>query len=289
VPLSRAVGRKILDRNSPSLWNLSGLRWFGWGGKSDNLWAASLHPIIEELEMGHTAHSWESALATSRYTPEFEALFGPMADQSTQTVLVNTAKTLAAYQETLVTNTTPFDVFRDALERDDFVAAAGYSEAAQRGLQFFLGRGNCSVCHSGPQFSNNEFHDAGVSYFLDGTTVDQGRFQGLKFLQSSPYTLAGAWNDDADKSGAWAVQNVRQTHADFGTFRTPSLRGVAETAPYMHNGSLPDLASVVRHYNEIDLERMHAEGEAILLPLNMTEVEMSDLVEFLESLGELPE
>ncbi|MEM5477966.1 cytochrome c peroxidase [Pacificibacter sp. AS14] len=288
VRLSRAAGRKVLDRNSPSLWNLSGLRWFGWGGKSDNLWAASLHPIIAELEMAHTADSWASALSTSRYTPEFETIFGPIAEQPPQTVLVNTAKTLAAYQETLVTNATPFDVFRDALERDDLVAAARYSEGAQRGLQFFLGRGNCNICHSGPRFSNNEFHDAGVPYFLDTTTVDPGRFQGLKLLQSSPYTLAGEWNDDDDNSGAWAVQSVRQTHADFGTFRTPSLRGVAETAPYMHNGSLTDLAAVVRHYNEIDLERMHAEGEAILLPLNMTEIEMSDLVEFIESLSELP-
>ena len=128
-----------------------------------------------------------------------------------------------------------------------------------------------------------------MPYFLDDGTVDQGRFQGLKLLLSSPYTLAGEWTDDDEKSGAWAVQNVRQTHADFGTFKTPSLRGVAETAPYMHDGSLPDLAAVLRHYSEIDLDRMHAEGEAILLPLNMTETEISDLAEFLETLSELPE
>ncbi|MEH6832307.1 MAG: hypothetical protein V7661_15855, partial [Sulfitobacter sp.] len=140
----------------------------------------------------------------------------------------------------------------------------------------------------GPRFSNNEFHDAGVPYFVDETTVDQGRFEGLNFLLSSPYTLAGEWSDDRSKSGAWAVQSIRQTHADFGTFRTPSLRGVAETAPYMHDGSLPDLAAVVYHYNEIDLERMHAEGEAILLPLSLTEIEISDLIEFLGTLSELP-
>ena len=289
IPHSRAVGRTLLDRNSPSLLNLSGLRWFGWGGKSDNLWAASLHPILAENEMAHTADSWKAALVTSGYMQEFEEIFGSIPQKTAQTVLVDTAKTLAAYQETLVTSATAFDAFRDALERNDLIAANDYPEAAQRGLQFFLGRGNCSTCHSGPRFSNNEFHDAGVPYFLDDGTVDQGRFQGLKLLLSSPYTLAGEWTDDDKKSGAWAVQNVRQTHADFGTFKTPSLRGVAETAPYMHNGSLPDLAAVLRHYSEIDLERMHAEGEAILLPLNMTETEISDLVEFLETLNELPE
>jgi cytochrome c peroxidase len=288
VPLSRAVGRTELDRNSPSLLNLGGLRWFGWGGKSDNLWAASLHPIVAGQEMAHSDQSWKTALGASKHLQAFETLFGPLAQQSPQAVLVNTAKALAAYQETLVTSRTPFDVFRDALERQDFATAARYPDAAQRGLQIFLGQGNCNMCHSGPRFSNNEFHDAGVPYFIDETTVDQGRFGGLNLLLSSPYTLVGKWNDDPTKSGAWAVQNVRQSHADFGTFRTPSLREVSATAPYMHNGSLPDLAAVVSHYNEIDLERMHADGEAILVPLNFSEAEQQDLVEFLETLSELP-
>ncbi|MEO9576154.1 MAG: cytochrome c peroxidase [Tateyamaria sp.] len=287
VPLPRAVGREVLDRNSPSVVNLGGLRWFGWGGKSDNLWAASLHPIVADQEMAHSPQSLQAALSASRFKPAYEAIFGPIDTQPPEAVLVNTAKALAAYQEVLVTRSTAFDVFRDALEEQDHATALSYPEAAQRGLRIFLGRGNCIMCHSGPRFSNNEFHDAGVSYFIDETTVDQGRFGGLKFLLSNPYTLAGEWSDDEDKQGAWAVRNVRQTHADFGTFKTPSLRGVVETAPYMHNGSLPDLTAVVRHYNEIDLERMHADGEAILQPLNLSEAEISDVVAFLETLSEV--
>lgn len=286
---SRATGRQVLDRNTPSVMNLSGLRWFGWGGKSDNLWAASLHPIVAELEMAHSAQSWKTALATGEHRQAFEALFGPIAEQTPQAVLVNTAKTLAAYQETLVTPRTPFDTFRDALDQGDLATAERYPEAAQHGLRIFLGEGNCVMCHSGPLFSNNEFHDAGVPYFIDDTSVDQGRFGGLNFLLSSPYTLAGEWSDDSAKSGAWAARNVRQTHADFGTFRTPSLRGVAKTAPYMHDGSLPDLTAVVRHYDAIDLERMHAAGEAILMPLHLTETEVTNLVEFLETLTGQPD
>ena len=288
VPVSRAVGREVLDRNSPSVVNLGGLRWFGWGGKSDNLWAASLHPIVAEQEMAHSAQSLQTALSASRHAVAYEAIFGPMDQQSPEAVLVNTAKTLAAYQEVLVTLPTTFDAFRDALEQQDHVAARRYSESAQRGLQIFLGKGNCIMCHSGPRFSNNEFHDAGVPYFIDETSVDTGRFGGLNILLASPYTLAGAWSDDETKHGAWAVQYVRQTHANFGTFRTPSLRGAADTAPYMHDGSLPNLTAVVRHYNEINLERMHADGEAILQPLNLSEAEISDLVAFLETLSEVP-
>lgn len=278
----RAQGRVLLPRNTPALWNVSQHRWFGWGGDSDNLWAASLLPITAPDEMAHTPQSLEAALTESAYAEAYVALFGPVD----QDALVNIGKALAAYQETLVTGPTAFDAFRDALERGDLAAAAAYPETAQRGLQIFLGAGNCTFCHSGANFSNGEFHDAGVPYFLSTTEVDPGRFDGLQNLRESPYTLDGPYSDDPEKSGAWAVRNVRQTHSDFGTFRTPSLRNLNATAPYMHNGSLPDLDAVVRHYNEIDLERMHTDGEAILRPLGLSEREIGDLVAFLETLSE---
>ncbi len=285
TPEARALGRDLLNRNTPSLRNLAGLRWYGWGGKSDSLWAASLHPIIEEQEMAHSAESLKIAISESTYIDDFEAIFGHLQDQSPELFLVNTAKALSAYLETLATDRTIFDDFRDALERRDIAAAKEYPEAAQRGLQLFLGRGKCVFCHNGPRFSNNEFHDAGVPYFLNETEVDQGRFGGLNNLLSSPYTLDSDWNDDPEKKGAWAVRNVRRSHSDFGTFRTPSLRGVAETAPYMHNGSLDDLKSVIRHYSKIDTERLHADGEAILSELNLSEQEIADLVAFLVTLS----
>lgn len=285
TPEARAFGRVLLDRNTPSLRNLSGLRWYGWGGKSDNLWAASLHPILEEQEMAHSKESLKRAISESFYVEDFEAIFGDIQNQDPELVLVNTAKTLSAYLDTLVTERTQFDDFRDALEYRDLAEAANYPEAAQRGLQLFLGRGNCVFCHNGPRFSNNEFHDAGVPYFITETYVDQGRFGGLNFLLSSPFKLDGDWNDDPEKQGAWAVQNVRRSPSDFGAFRTPSLRGVAETAPYMHDGSLNDLDAVIRHYSEIDTERLHADGEAILSKLNLSDQEIKDLVAFLETLS----
>ncbi|WP_170476492.1 cytochrome-c peroxidase [Ruegeria arenilitoris] len=284
----RAVGRVLLDRNTPTLKNLAGLRWYGWAGKSDSLWAASLHPIIEKREMAHSKESLKDAIVASPYINDFEAIFGDTQNQGADLVLVNIAKTLSSYLETLTTERSQFDDFRDALERGDMAAASNYPDAAQRGLQLFLGRGNCSLCHNGLRFSNNEFHDAGVPYFLSETEVDEGRFGGLNFLLSSAYTLDGDWSDDPAKQGAWAVRSIRRSHSDFGTFRTPSLRDVAETAPYMHDGSLNDLEAVVRHYNEIDVERLHADGEAILSELNLSEQEVSDLVAFLETLSSSP-
>jgi cytochrome c peroxidase len=282
--LPHGQGRALLDRNTPSLWNLGAHRWFGWSGGTDNLWAQSLSPILNPLEMAHDLTSLHRALMLSRHCDTYDQLFGAMQGHDDQTVAVNVSKALAAYQETLVTEPSQFDLFRTALQRGDMAAAATYPQEAQRGLKIFLGEGRCSVCHLGPAFTNGEFHDAGVPYFLSETRVDQGRFAGLTMLFESPYTLDGQFNDDPEKTGAWAVRSVQRSPQDFGLFRVPGLRNVSQTAPYMHDGSLADLEAVVNHYNTIDLERMHADGEAILRPLGLTDADISDLVAFLESL-----
>lgn len=284
--MPRAKGAEPLPRNTQALWNLAGLRWYGWAGDSDSLWAQNLTPLLNPAEMGHTPVTLKAHLHSSPQRPGYEALFGPLTDQPPQTTAVNIAKALAAYVETLRTGQTSFDRFRDALARGDFATAATYPAPAQRGLQIFLGQGNCVFCHSGPRFSNGEFHDAGVPYFLPDGGVDTGRYGGIKALQTSPYTLAGDHSDDAEKSGAWAVNTLRFSHANFGTFRTPSLRRVAKTAPYMHDGSLPDLVAVLDHYNSIDIDRLHAEGEAILRPLNLPPAALADIEAFLITLSD---
>jgi cytochrome c peroxidase len=288
--LPRGQGIVTLDRNTPALFNLRHHRWFGWAGQNDNLWAQSLAPIGEQDEMQLQDMALKEALAGSTFKDDYQALFGAMADDDPQQVLVNTGKALAAYLETLDTGRTPFDDFRDALETGDLDAAASYPAAAQRGLSLFVGKGRCNLCHSGPLFSNGEFHDAGVPYFIEPGRVDSGRHGGIKNLRDSPYTLNGAYSDDLEKSGAWAVLNVIMQHSNFGTFRVPSLRSVAETAPYMHNGSLSTLEDVANHYSNIDMERLHADGEALLRPLNLSDNEIHDLVQFLKSLsGPLPQ
>lgn len=282
--LARGIGRAQLDRNTLSLWNLGAHRWFGWSGDTDNLWAQSLSPILNPLEMDHDLASLRTAIEASPHRRSYDMLFGPMHAQDDQIIAVNLSKALAAYQETLVTGPSRFDMFRNALERGDMVAAATYPQEAQRGLQIFLGEGRCNFCHLGPAFTNGEFHDAGVSYFLTDTRVDQGRFSGLTALLDSRYTLDGPFTDDPEKTGAWAVRAVRRSPQDFGLFRVPGLRNVAQTAPYMHDGSLADLDAVVTHYNTIDLERMHTDGEAILRPMGLSDADIRSLVAFLETL-----
>ncbi len=285
-PKARAQGQVLLDRNTLSVVNSRVHRWFGWAGDTDNLWAQSLTPILNPDEMNQDAESFKATAQTSLWAPKYVSIFGPLEQHEPTDVLVNVAKALAAYQETLITGQTSFDRFWLALKAGDLTKAARYPEAAQRGLKIFLGRGNCALCHSGPAFNNGEFHDAGVPYFVTKTRVDAGRHEGLQALKGSSFTLDGQHSDDPEKRGAWAVRGVKPQHSDFGTFRVPGLRGAARTAPYMHNGSIADLEAVVQHYNAIDLERLHADGEAILEPLGLNEDEANDLLQFLLTLSD---
>ncbi len=286
--VSRATGRELLNRNTQPLWNLSQHRWFGWAGDTDNLWAQSLTPILNPLEMAHDPVSLQSAIRQSPHREAYERLFQSIEREDPTNTAVNLSKILAAYLETLTTGKTSFDHFRDALAEGDVAAVAHYPEDAQRGLQIFLGHGRCAFCHSGPHFSNGEFHDAGVPYFQGAGEVDPGRHGGLQALFHSPFTLDGDHSDDPDRSGAWAVRNVRQQHGDFGIFRVPSLRRAVHTGPYMHDGSLPSLRAVLDHYNMIDIERLHADGEAILRPLRLEDGQLRDLQAFLETLSDDP-
>ena len=160
-----------------------------------------------------------------------------------------------------------------------------YPAAAQRGLKIFVGKGNCSVCHFGPQFTNGEFADTGVPFFVAPGKVDPGRQGGIEKLKQNPFNLLGRYNDERSGASAVKTKHVEVQHRNFGEFRVPGLRGVARTAPYMHNGSLATLADVVRFYSELNEERLHADGEKILKPLHLTPQESEDLRAFLESLS----
>jgi cytochrome c peroxidase len=185
-----------------------------------------------------------------------------------------------------VSGRTPFDDFRDRLEKGG--TSTSYPLPAQRGLRLFVGKGNCSVCHFGPQFTNGEFADTGVPFFIAPGKVDPGRQAGIEKLKASPFNLLGRYNDDRSGSSAVGTKHVQVQHRNFGEFRVPGLRGVAQTAPYMHNGSLATLEDVVRFYSELNEERLHADGEKILKPLKLSPGEVSDLVAFLQSLSEAP-
>ena len=312
---ARSSGRERLDRNAPSIANSRFERWFGRDGGADSLWSHALRPLTDSREMAMSVPLIAARVRDhTDLRRRYERAFGKIADDD-ETVAVDVAKAIAAFQETVVTGRTPFDDFRDALLRGDARAMARYPESAQRGLKIFIGRGDCSVCHFGPRFTNGEFADIGIPYFAAPGRVDPGRHAGIRHVKASPYNLEsrwnddesradagsarrgpksqawrhdryGRWNDDASRASAVPTRHLRLEHRHWGEFKVPSLRNVALTAPYMHAGSHATLAEVVQHYSELNEERLHADGERILKPLRLSAQESADLVAFLESLSE---
>ncbi len=287
--VKRGVGQAMVDRNTPTLMNMRHHRWFALDGAADSLWSQSMRPIVDPRELASNAahvakHLRQDADLSCRYEKTFGA--SPAA-HSDEAVLVGVGKLMAAFQETLTTDVTPFDMFRDALARGDQAAAALYPREARRGLKIFIGKGNCSTCHTGPMFSNGEFHNIGVSQVIDGDAkkVDGGRRDGIRKLMASKFNLLGPYNDDTNRASAVQISHLKPEQRHFGEFKTPSLRNVGYTGPYMHNGELHTLEHVLNHYTELDVKRLHAGGPSMLKPLRLTNAETADLVAFLQTLN----
>ncbi len=284
---AQALGRQRLDRNTPHLNNVRLNRWYGWDGGNDSLWSQSIQPILDPRELGaNPKHVVDLLERDADLKCRYEKTFAkPPSASDEQEVLANVGKALAAFQETLGSGRTAFDEFRDALSRGDQAVAMRYSAAAQRGLKIFVGKGRCSTCHTGPAFTNGEFHAIGVSFFAVPGRVDPGRYEGIKKLQANPFNLLGRFNDDLRRSTAISTRHVAGEQRNFGEFRTPSLRNVSITSPYMHDGQHKTLRDVLKHYSELNPDRLHADGESLLKPLRLSAQETNDLLVFLETLS----
>jgi cytochrome c peroxidase len=299
-------GRKLAvaigdgDRNTPGVLNVRYHRWFGWDGANDNLWSQSVRPLLDPKEMAASdRHIAGFVRGDSDTACRYRKAFGRDPKVDDEALMIDVGKALAAFQETLVTSRTPFDDFRDAVMRNDWKAAASYPDSARRGARIFIGKGNCSLCHFGPNFTNGEFHEIGIPIVKKSGGIDWGRYQGIKMLRASRFNLLGAYNDDKAKATGQSTRYVDLAPQTFEQFKAPSLRNVALTAPYMHNGHLATLRDVVKHYSEINVALLHqahiyagdvmAEAvptDTVLQALHLSEREIDDLVAFLESLNE---
>jgi cytochrome c peroxidase len=278
----QGLGLEPVDRNTQSLFNVAFQRWFGWDGAHDSLWAQSIRPLLDTREMRTDAKTVGN-LVRNLFFVEYVKAFDRKPPEDDEALLADVGKALAAFQETLVTGRTAFDDYRDSLLRGN---EGPFPDDARRGLKIFIGKGNCNVCHFGPQFTNGEFADTGIPFFIAPGKVDGGRSEGIRKLRGNAFNLLGRFNDDPTRATATGTRHVEPQHRNFGEFRVPGLRNVAQTAPYMHNGSLATLTDVVKHYSEINEDRLHSDGEKILRKLNLTEQETEDLVAFLNSLSE---
>ena len=318
-----AHGLEDVDRHTPTVIDVAFNRWFFWDGRADTMWGQAMIPFETPEEHGFTRAGIARVIGSDpAMRAAYEAIFGatPIFDraadlpdarpiprtpahaqhaawdaltdderESINRIFVNVGKSVAAYERTLISSDTPFDRFARALEAGDPEASTLLPIAAQRGAKLFIGPANCRLCHFGPRFSDGEFHSTGVPPLDGGPLRDSGRFDGIRILQTSPFTAGGVWSDDRTGDHAERASTLVRTTESWGQFKTPSLRGVAETAPYMHEGQFESLERVVRHYNTLEgaiLPSHHQ--EQLLQPLNLTPREQADLVAFLRSLTPPP-
>ena len=176
-------------------------------------------------------------------------------------------------------------MFRETLAKGAAPSAWNFSEPATRGLKLFIGKGGCTNCHSGPNFSNGEFFTTGLSQFKPQGKPDPGRPDGVRQLVESQFNLLGRYNDDASGNSAAHTKKVAMEKNAQGEFKVPSLRNLVLTAPYGRDGRVETIAEVVRHYADIDPISAHAKDGRPAVPLKLSLREQTDLVVFLESLS----
>lgn len=207
-------------------------------------------------------------------------------------------KLLAAWERSLQPPRTRFDDYADSLagldgrqrgkhsieaesKRGKNAGEESLSPQEKLGLRLFIGKAKCIDCHNGPLFTNNAFHNTGI-LSAPGELPDRGRIEGLRQLLQDPFNCLGAYSD-ADAAECLELRYVLSGQELLGAFRTPGLRNVAETAPYMHKGQIADLSAVIDHYNEAPLAMIgHNEAE---IPLGLSRREKHALEAFLLTLS----
>lgn len=238
----RGLGAGPGSRNTPSLLNVRDNRAFGWDGAHDSLWSQSLRPLLDPLEMASSPARIASVLrGDADFAREYTRAFGSPPPQDDLALTADVGKALAAFQETLVSAPTAFDRYRAALADDDAAEQAEYPPAARAGLLLFVGKAGCVACHGGPRFSDGGFHPSRIRSTLGDGRVDPGYAGSIAKRRADPFRRGGRFSDAPDDV---PVDPPPAIVAD-GSFRTPSLREVARTAPYMHDGSVERLCDTL--------------------------------------------
>jgi cytochrome c peroxidase len=280
-PLAQGVG--VTNRRTMPLAGMAHSPFLFWDGRKDSLWAQALGPLESAVEHGGTREQYAQLIAT-HHRAEYEAIFGALPPLSTRdavtSVFVNMGKAIAAYERTIEYGPSRFDRYVDAL-RDTGRAPDGVlSDDEAAGLRLFIGKAGCVNCHNGPLLTNNEFHNTGVPARA-GVPPDSGRLAGADAVLRDEFNCRSRWSD-ARAACAELEFLVSGDHVLARAFKVPSLRNVAERAPYMHAGQFSTLREVVDHYNRAPAAPA---GHSELEPLRLDARERRQIEAFLRSLS----
>ena len=240
IPTSIGFNNKKVRRNSPTILDSGFNRSQFWDGRSNTLEDQALKPIQSPAEMNLSLADLVEKLNAD---PKYPALFKKAFGDSTITA-DRVAQAIATFERTLITKETYYDRYW----RGD---KSAISPSAIRGIDLFFGKAKCSICHNGPRFTDNQFHNIGI----ESTSLDE--------------------NDVGRKK-------VTRENFHLRAFKTPGLRYATLTAPYMHNGSIKTLDDVIEFY---DLGGNDDPFKSpFISPIGLSAIEKKDLVEFLKTL-----
>lgn len=316
-PHDNSVGTGWIPRNANSVVNaVYYLPWFENDGISDSIWADALVDLEFDLGFNSTRMRLVHVI-WDKYRAEYDALFDPDLDPALDPkhpdaarfpaegkpgqpawddmapadqdivlqVMVNFGKAIDAHLRRLVSKNAPFD--RYVAGETDAIGSA-----AKRGLKLFVGKAGCVQCHDGPHFSDNEFHVNGLK--KSGSHVafadPDGRSLWIKRMRELPWNSMSKWSDDREEGQRRLAElldgTLEQEIAEWnGAWRTKALRQAAKTAPYMHTGQIGTLREVVEFYNRGgDDDGFVGTKSELIVPLNLSEQEIDDLVAFLGTL-----
>jgi cytochrome c peroxidase len=280
----RGVG--VSRRNTMSIVGAAYSPWQYWDGRRDSQWAQALSPIEDPAEHGGSRELAAQAVAADPVLREkYETVFGAMPGleepQQVDRVFANLGKAIAAYERLIMPGPSRFDEFVEAvLAGDEQRQDRLFSTSERAGLRLFLGKAQCTQCHNGPLLTNHEFHNTGLLSF-PGEVPDKGRAAGVREVLADPFNCLSEFSD-AQPQDCAELEFARSGFEVLGTFRTPSLRNLENTQPYMHKGQLFTLAEVLEHYNEAP-PAMIGHNEA--KPLGLSTTELRQLEAFLETLA----
>lgn len=283
LSVSEGIDKLTGTRNAPTVVNAAYFRTQFWDGRSPSLEDQALHPFLNPVEMGLESHQpiLDIVRSDPDYVEAFNKVFGKSGDQVTMTEVT---QAIAAFERTQVFANSPFD-------RWYFGGEDGAMAAAQkRGFDIFVNEGRCVSCHVIEQtqalFTDSRFHNIGVG--INNIQADVPKL-------AKAFVKAEATASEVDvkvltdpKTSEIGRFAVTRTFDDLGSFKTPTLRNVAVTAPYMHDGSLKTLRDAVVHYNNGGVTN---EGDPVndflsggIRPLELTDEQIDDLVAFMEAL-----
>ena len=280
---SEGIHKLTGTRNAPTVVNAAYFETQFWDGRSPSLEDQALHPPVNPVEMGLPSHQpiLDIVRSDPDYVKAFKEVFGVSGEKVT---MDEVTKAIAAFERTQIAGDSNFDRWYFGRE------AGALTEQQQRGFDLFVNQGRCVSCHVVEQtqalFTDNRFHNIGVGINNIQKDVPELASEFLKAdLNLAQVDVKVLGDKRTSELGRFAVSHGFD---NLGSFKTPTLRNVAVTAPYMHDGSVATLRDTVVHYNNGGVTN---EGDPVndflsggIRPLNLDDGQIDDLVAFMEAL-----